>query len=653
MKTEINEIIFQGDKYEMNWLRDDYTYGKVFLPEDLSVESTHEWQDGILTSTFIIKNVSEKPYFTSLNSIGIQLPLQDKYGSSEICISRRCHVHLYCGEDVSYVYALRMGGEAPHLGLIVTEGKFGNYSIERKQGKLGDEKGYLVLHASSLEGHHSLAKLSNDRGCFILHPSPIELQPGEETVIAWKIFAHEGEEDFYKKAGELTRFVKVAADKYVLFPGEECEICITPSFEAKEVTVNEEIAERVSENTYSYKFYYNEAEKMGDREFEILVDDVLTKCRVLLHEAPDKLAKKRCEFIMEKQQYHSKDGKKTGLDGAYLVYDNEEKHIVYSRGYDYNGGRERIGMGLSMAAYLRKLKSEGNWDERLAGSLNKYCEYAFRELIEEETGSVYNDFGYDATMYRLYNTPWYITFCVELYELYRDEKYLTCAYKMIRKFYQDGGVLHYSNELPILDMVKALEAAGMENERQEIISLFRTHGDAILEIGLNYPPFEVEFEQAIVAPAANILLQVYFLTREEKYLVEGKRQISVLELFNGHQPDYHRHEVGIRHWDGFWFGKEKLFADTFPQYWSGLTGVCFALYYAATGDKRFAKRAQDSLRGVLPMIFPDGSASCAYDFPLMVNGVKANAWDPYANDQDWALYFYLRMERDLNEILQM
>jgi hypothetical protein len=68
----------------------------------------------------------------------------------------------------------------------------------------------------------------------------------------------------------------------------------------------------------------------------------------------------------------------------------------------------------------------------------------------------------------------------------------------------------------------------------------------------------------------------------------------------------------------------------------------FELYAEITGDASYFKRAEDSRRGVLPLFFPDGTASCAYVFPFSVNGIRASFYDPYANDQDWGLYFYLR-----------
>ena len=48
----------------------------------------------------------------------------------------------------------------------------------------------------------------------------------------------------------------------------------------------------------------------------------------------------------------------------------------------------------------------------------------------------------------------------------------------------------------------------------------------------------------------------------------------------------------------------------------------------------------------------DGRASCAMVFPAAVNNKKAGFYDPWANDQDWALYYAFKYktytERKLN-----
>jgi hypothetical protein len=157
----------------------------------------------------------------------------------------------------------------------------------------------------------------------------------------------------------------------------------------------------------------------------------------------------------------------------------------------------------------------------------------------------------------------------------------------------------------------------------------------------------VKFEQSISAPAAELMIKMYKVTGEKIYLDGTRLQMSALELFNGRQPDWHLYEVAIRHWDGFWFGKRKLYGDTFPHYWSGLTAANYEGYADISGDESYRVRAEAAYRAVLGLIKPDGRASCAYLFPISVNGVSGEFFDPYANDQDWALYFYLRHKRSL------
>ena len=127
-----------------------------------------------------------------------------------------------------------------------------------------------------------------------------------------------------------------------------------------------------------------------------------------------------------------------------------------------------------------------------------------------------------------------------------------------------------------------------------------------------------------------------------KYLDAAKIQLDVLELFNGLQPDCHLYETAIRHWDGYWFGKCRLYGDTFPHYWSALTGNAYSDYGDIIGSNEYKKRADYSHRSVLSLLNSDGTATCAYVYPTSINGISANYADPYANDQDWGLYFNIK-----------
>lgn len=614
----MERIIFSDDKYQMDWFRRDYEYAQVQCIEELACTTEHRQKGELYETCFRFTNRSDKPVFTDADSIGIRFPLEDRYDSSDICITSRCHAHIFCGGDVSYVMALRMGGEAPHLGMVVTQGSLACYSIER-----------------------DLENASNDRGCFILHPSAMVLNPGETASLCWVVFPHEGKEDFYGKLGLYSRYVQVSADRYVSFLGEKNRICVRPSFPAEIVMVDGK--QLLPEADGSYVLAYT-AEEYGERIFRVVVDGVFTWCRTFTQLPLQGLAKKRCRFMMERQQYA---GKVSGLTGAYLPYDNEEKHIVYRRENDYNGGRERVGMGMLAAKMLQAGEADLAEKASLEESLQKYIVYLKREIIHMDTGEICNDFGLDNRCERLYNCTWYAALFTELYQLSGKKEDLGTACRILEDFYRRGGEGFYPIGLPALSLDRALEKAGMEEARSRMRRYFVRHADRILEIGLHYPSHEVNYEQSIVAPAADILLQAHLLTGEEKYLEGGRLQLKVLEQFSGSQPDYHLYETAVRHWDGYWFGKRRMYGDTFPHYWSALTGNVYALYWQITKETAYRKKAQDSLRGILPLFFADGSASCACVFPHRVNGIRAGYYDPYANDQDWGLYFALQLENEL------
>lgn len=605
----MKEFIFSDDVYKMNWVEGNTEWGTVKKPKELEVTITSKNDENTREEEYVFKNTSDKDVFTSLKDISIYVPFNDDYKSSDVCITNRCHTHIWCGGDITYVMALRMGGDSPHLGLVLTEGSIGGYSVER-----------------------DFEKMSNDRGDFIFHPSPVNLAPRESFKIKWKLFRHEGKEDFYEKLKTYCkRYIGVKAENYVVFEDERIHIEIEPAFDIKDISImrgDDEAEFYVSDN----KIVVDEkAKSYGEYSYKININNVKTKCNVLVLPTVEKLAYKRCRFITEKQQYHNEN---SALDGAYLIYDNEEKHIYYNSVYDYNAGRERIGMGLLIAKYLQYDKNE-----EFEQSLKKYICFVERELFNEETGEVYNDYKRDNSYKRLYNYPWMSLFYLELFDLYGEEKYLTNAYKIMKSFYEQGGAYFYAIEIPLLRISKTLINNGMNDYAEELKNYFIHHCEYIIENGLKYPAHEVNYEQSIAAPACNMLIQMYMLTKEKKYLAGAKEQMKGLESFNGLQPDYHMYEVAVRHWDGYWFGKRKMYGDTYPHYWSALTARAYRDFGVITENSEYEKKSHASHRGVLSLINPDGSASCAYVYPVSVNGEDTGYYDVYANDQDWGLYF--------------
>jgi hypothetical protein len=611
------------DLHAMNWVEGSVPWGTVKAPKNISVKIQREFTpQGLFRETYTFTNETAFPLFTLTEDIGIYTPFNDNYQESAVCMTNRCHAHLWTGGTSSYVMCLRMGGETPHLGLVLTKGNLAAYSVER-----------------------DLGLQSNDRGDFILHPAPFELAAGESAVLEWELFWHDGKDDFYRRLKAYPSYIEVKAEHFVFFEGEESGITVNRREDQPDMKL------RPCEKPGLHP---------GEQVFYIKGKGVDAWCRTLHLPSLRELASARCSFIAKKQQYHWPG---SPLDGAYLIYDNEEDHIYYDHSNrDHNGGRERIGMGNLIARYLRL------WpDAVLEQSLKEYTAYILREqLFYADNGLVFDDIhytplvqptngnppspedGYDAykKLLRLYNFPWFATFFLELYGLWKDTDHLHYAAKFLQAYYEMGGGSFYVIDIPITESLSVLERAGFNAEHETLKRCFLEHADTILRNGTNYPAHEVKLEQSIMAPAAYILFQAYRFSQEEKYLTGAKKQLEVLSLFNGRQPDCCLYETAIRHWDGYWFGKRRLYGDTFPHYWSALTGLVYAEYHKAGGGEENRILAEHSIRSALGLILPDGSASCARLYPHSINGVPGNFLDPWANDQDWALYLALRFFHD-------
>ena len=619
----MKEYILTNDEYRMNWVGGNTEWGTVKAPEELEVRKESRREGDVVYETYSFTNISEKALVTSLLDVKIYTPLNDDYAAgADECMVRRCHAHIWCGESISWMYGLRMGGnfgkENMNAGMVLTDGNISGYSIERDP-----------------------ALSSNDRGDIILHPTPMYMEPGETREISWVIFPHSGREDFMKKAAAYCpQFIEITADKYLYFEGEEIKFDLKFALEPENLNINVVYPggrEKNLGHTESDGLYHCSlpADVCGQIRVNIKADGVLTHLTLMVQKPFEELLRARVKFVTERQQFRKKGH---ALDGAYIIFDNEEDHFLYNRRNDLNAGRERVGMGVLVARFLQKYSSP-----QAQLSLDRFTDYVLRELFDTETGMVYNDYGKDnSQINRMYNYPWMSVFFCELYRLYKEKTYARYAYLAMKSFYEQGGKKFYAIEIPVKLLLKVLHSARMKSEYDEMLSCFRAQADYIMEIGTSYPQHEVSFEQSIVAPAANVLLGVYEATEDEKYLAAAEKQLEILSLFNGNQPDHHMYEVAIRHWDGFWFGKRQNFGDTFPHYWSALTANAYERYANLTAEPEYKTKAEAAYRAVLSMFFPDGSATCAFVYPATVNGVTTGYADPYANDQDWGMYYYLR-----------
>ena len=115
-------------------------------------------------------------------------------------------------------------------------------------------------------------------------------------------------------------------------------------------------------------------EKTGEYRYEIRWGKSRTFAEFRVLPDREELLYRRCRFLAEKQQCREE---KSHLYGAFLIYDLEEGRQFYSHKNDYNGGRERVGMGVLLAHALRK-----HPDPELMESLKLYVDYVMRELYD-------------------------------------------------------------------------------------------------------------------------------------------------------------------------------------------------------------------------------------------------------------------------------
>ena len=610
----------KNDKDNMNWVEGASVWGTIKDAEFISSRKTENSQvdefenkkfniraERILTEDKLIErytfmNKCDHPVSVCKGEIGIYTTFNDSYDASDICMTNRCNTHIWCGGNTAWVNALKMGVSHINLGLVVTKGSIDCYSVER-----------------------NLDKASNDRGDFILHPSAFFLGAGESCTLEWKLFFHNGTEDFTKKLNEYDIIIP-KAEHYTVFEDEKIVLSLNKK---ASITLDGEI---LAENTD--EFIYSPT-RIGEHNFIIKSGEKTTNIRIYVSKKLDKLVENRVRYIVSKQQYH-KDN--SPLDGAYLVFDTKDKYQYFDNNHaDHNATRERIGMALLIAEYLKR-----NDDENIRESLEKYKKFFFAHFIDENSGEVYNTINRDNTYYRLYNYSWAIMFLVDLYKLENNQEYLEIMVRLIKRFYKDGGSRFYPNGWFLQETVDALKEAGFDAMAEEVLALYRTHILNMVEIGTSYPKHEVNYEQTIVTPGATMITQYMLASGSREFVIDSKNQIDILSRFNGTQPDYHLYETAIRHWDDFWFGKSKVYGDTFPHYWSSLTGLSYLNYYNLTGDKEYLEKATDNMRNCLCLFYPDGGASCAYVYPYSLNGVRGEFYDEWANDQDFALYYYLK-----------
>lgn len=591
---------------------DERSVKVVYHVGALRVDVSRELEPDAFSETYVFTNVGPEPVpltHWAPGAFAIAAPWNDNYTTAEDCLEHRSHAHLWCGGSTSWICGLRMGGRPPHLGLVLTKGALEGYSIAGRDAVTS----------------------SNTRGIFLLHPKAQTLAPGASLTVGWRLFWHQGWDDFFAQVARRSpRAVRITASRYSLTAGEPVELTVeSPAELVKPVLTVGGRPVPLKPDGQSLRATVRPTNPGPLTCTLVAAGDIETRLELNVLPPLEELVSARVRFIVSRQQVNAPGDL---LDGAFLVYDNErDAQVRREWGHDHNEARERLGMGVLLARWLR-LQSKK--DPAIVASLERYYKFV-SEQLQQPDGTVLNGVGDDEK--RLYNWPWVMQLHLEMALLTGDNVPLRRFVRTVEKFYDAGGGQIYPIGVPVLEGLQAVKDVGWKNDYDHLRAFFSKHAATIEERGLKYPAHEVNFEQSIVAPAAIFLLELHRATGDERWLEAARPHLACLELFGGRQPDHRLHEIAIRHWDGYWFGKSRMWGDTFPHYWSTLTALAFSHYAAATDDRSYEERAQAIVRGNLSLFATGGRASCAYLYPTTINGEPGKFADAYANDQDWAL----------------
>jgi hypothetical protein len=365
---------------------------------------------------------------------------------------------------------------------------------------------------------------------------------------------------------------------------------------------------------------------------DVEADGRRSRFAVCWHAPLEAIVRRRVRFILAHQRARHRAGPAAG---ALLPYDTGHGLTVLAGGWaDFSDARERIGMGLLLQAALAR----GWVDDPVAVS---EAAAAYRRFVVDcvvAGDGLRADSHRGEASKRLYDLPWAILLLAG-HDTGR-------ALRLFKAYYERGGADFLAIGIGLAAHVLARELG--DDDAREVRRLIVAHAARCIETRTDLPAHEVNYEQSMVAPLLEILCVAAHLGGEAALEGAIAERLPWLLAFGGPQPHVRMRDIAIRHWDGYWFGREQLWGDVFPHHWSALTAnVLMLLPPGAAGlverDRGVpARRLAERIYAANLVDFrPDGSATAGFVMPSCVSGRPAHRADPVANDQDWALYWPL------------
>ncbi len=529
----------------------------------------------------------------------------------------RCNTHIFTGEDITYLYSMRLCGKPPYLFVRAEKGSFSSYGLSVD----------IVRHDNA----------SCDRGQFWLFPTTQSLKLGEQTCFQFSC-------RFVKRRPEKSGSY-CSLDSYSLLPGESTQITVHTVTPITSLTVLCE--DRHVPMTIKGTTAYGQLkpEKPGEYQITVSVNEKNTRLAMQVLPPLPQILKNRAEFICRKQQCTDTE---SPLYGAYLIYDKTTDRLICESDFpDHNAARERLAMGVTVALALQRKPNP--FCEK---SILLYRDFLEREIVNVKTGEVKN--GVADSRKRLYNYPWVSTFYFEFFRWNHDLTALKTAADIMIHYYDIGGE-NMESHVEVHRLLPFLKKEGLVSQYRTLLSGYLKHADSIAERRTRSVSPEVSCANGMMSMMGVILMNAYQLTNDKKYLAPLEDLSDIIGNFYALQPDFHCYGMAVRYWDLYWFGGSKLYGDTFPQWLCANTAEFYFFYDKIFHTRKHSRLIREILLGCCCVYDRQGFGSCGYLYPKEVvayssdpsRQVKHRAigqnegafYDNFANDQDWSLYY--------------
>lgn len=589
--------------YQIAWRTDGVTARHRPL-SGLELEIRRQVTGDRYAETYTWTNTGDEPL--RITGLGVNTPVRDVYDSAAGALARSCHAHVFTGGSWSWVLAEPMAGTPPLLGAIVRTGELWAYSVESRNSRTwSDIRGHLAVHPTD----HARSPES-----FGGQPV-LGLAPGQEQVFAWELGWYEDREAFL-----------AATDAPAELPSLTASVGVTLDVRLAEGTVLASVPGKGLTSSV-HGVHHLDLERDGRR----------SRTAVAFLAPVRELVEARTARILREHRPHERPEPDRY---AFVPVDTRTGLRQSDNGWqDWTDGAERIGM----AVLLQQARLQG-WGDAHAidEALKGFARFA-RERLVDPDGSVRRGSMFTEPV-RLYNTPWLAHFFHDQFVLYADPADLDLAARLAEASYTLGARDHLLIGQPeaLAAVISTLEGQGNTARAKRLRESLTEHALGFAHRGTALPGHEVSYEQSMVAPLVSLLATAYQMAPDDRLLTALAPAVRWLHVFGGPQPHVRLRDIAIRHWDGYWFGMERLWGDTFPHYWSVLTAIALRQLPESLRDEDTERTADAIFAANLVDFTPDGLATCAFMMPSCVDGRPAHRPDPLANDQDWALALLLR-----------